>query len=240
MTHIERDVRILECLHQVGAMARRLHRTLPRYVDLDDLISAGTIGLIAAIESYDPGRGIMLKTYAEWKIRGAMLDSLRELDPASRDARQRFNRIRDAITALEQRLGRAPTEGEIAAELGLSLDQYHAELMEMPGTEMWRLDQPLQMTGKTLAETVATSEDRWPSEIAQRAELSRLLRDAIEKLPPPERFVIRAYLDRELTQGETAKLMGLHASRVSQLTKQAVGLLRDLLAKAAGNFKAAG
>src|SRR6204780_2925638 len=116
----ERERLILEHLPQVRLIARRIHERLPESVNLDDLISTGTLGLIAAIDRFDPSHNVKLKTYAEYKIRGAILDSLRGLDWAPRQQRKRAKQIESAIQAIEQRLHRTPSEEEIASELKLS------------------------------------------------------------------------------------------------------------------------
>ncbi len=119
----ERDRLILEHLPQVRLIARRIHERLPESVCLDDLISSGIIGLISAIDRFDPKHNVKLKTYAEYKIRGAILDSLRGLDWAPRQQRKRTKQIEAAIATLEQQLKRMPTEEEIAAELKVSIDE---------------------------------------------------------------------------------------------------------------------
>src|SRR6202011_1914557 len=118
----ERERLILEHLPQVRLIARRIHERLPESVSLDDLVSTGTVGLIAAIDRFDPALKVKLKTYAEYKIRGAILDSLRGLDGAPRQQRKRAKQIESAISTIEQRLHASPTEEEIAAELKLSLE----------------------------------------------------------------------------------------------------------------------
>ena len=119
-TTAEREQLILEHLAQVRLIARRIHDRLPENVSLDDLISTGVVGLIAAVDNFDPAHGVQLKTYAEHKIRGAILDSLRELDWAPKNKRRRAKQIEAVIAMLEQRLGHAPAEEEIAAELKIS------------------------------------------------------------------------------------------------------------------------
>src|SRR6202795_1882222 len=124
----ERERLILEHLPQVRLIARRIHERLPESVNLDDLISTGTIGLIAAIDRFDPRHNVKLKTYAEYKIRGAILDSLRGLDWAPRQQRKRAKLIEAAIAVVEQRLQRMPDEEEIAEHLGLTLEEYRGWL----------------------------------------------------------------------------------------------------------------
>src|ERR1700682_1195197 len=129
----ERERLILEHIPQVRLIARRIHERLPESVNLDDLISTGTLGLIAAIDRFDPRHNVKLKTYAEYKIRGAILDSLRGLDWSPRQQRKRTKQIEAAIVAVEQRLHRAPTEEEIAKELGLTIGDYHDWLVDIRG-----------------------------------------------------------------------------------------------------------
>src|SRR5438132_4582378 len=116
---------ILEHLPQVRLIARRIQERLPDNISLDDLVSIGVIGLISAIDRFDSSHNVKLKTYAEYKIRGAILDSLRGLDWAPRQQRKRSKQIEAAISAAEQRLHRSPSEEEIAAQLGLSIEEYH-------------------------------------------------------------------------------------------------------------------
>src|SRR5947199_3682429 len=125
ISEAERERLILEHLPQVRLIARRIQERLPESCSLDDLVSTGVIGLISAIDHFDPTHNVKLKTYAEYKIRGAILDSLRGLDWAPRQKRRKSKQIEAAISAAEQRLHSSPTEEEIAAELGISIDEYH-------------------------------------------------------------------------------------------------------------------
>src|SRR5689334_24403437 len=136
----ERERLILEHLPQVRLIARRIHERLPDSVSLDDLISTGTIGLIAAIDRFDPTHNVKLKTYAEYKIRGAILDSLRGLDWAPRQKRRKSKQIEAAIAVAEQRLQGPPPEEEIAAELGITLEEYHQWLVEIRGLNLASLE----------------------------------------------------------------------------------------------------
>src|SRR5438067_4051175 len=136
----ERERLILEHLPQVRLIARRIHERLPESVTLEDLVSTGTIGLIAAIDRFDPAHNVKLKTYAEYKIRGAILDSLRGLDWAPRQQRKRAKMIEAAISVAEQRLHRAPSEDEIAAQLHLTLEEYHEWLVDIRGVNLGNLE----------------------------------------------------------------------------------------------------
>src|SRR5260221_5630595 len=135
-----REQLILEHLPQVRLIARRIHERLPESVSMDDLISTGVVGLISAIDRFDASHNVKLKTYAEYKIRGAILDSLRGLDWAPRQQRKRAKQIEAAISRAEQRLYRTPTEEEIAVELHLSIEEYHEWLVEVRGLNLGSLE----------------------------------------------------------------------------------------------------
>jgi RNA polymerase sigma factor for flagellar operon FliA len=228
----ERERLILEHLPQVKLIARRIHERLPESVNLDDLISTGTIGLIAAIDRFDPARDVKLKTYAEYKIRGAILDSLRGLDWAPRQQRKRAKLIESAIASVEQRLHRSPSEEEIATELGLSIDEYHEWLVEIRGVNLGSLEfASPEEEGHDLLRYISDDEQNWPSRLLEKAELQKLLAEAIEKMPNTERIVLSLYYQEELTLREIAKVVKLHESRISQLKSQAILRLRSYIEK---------
>ncbi len=235
-THVqateERERLILEHLPQVRLIARRIHERLPESVNLDDLISTGTVGLIAAIDRFDPRHNVKLKTYAEYKIRGAILDSLRGLDWAPRQQRKRSKQIEAAISVAEQRLHRAPAEDEIAKQLDLTLEEYHEWLVDIRGVNIGSLEATSpEGDGRNLLKYVSDDEENWPSRLLERSELQRLLADAIEKMPRTERIVISLYYHEELTLREISKIVNLHESRISQLKSQAVLRLRSYMEK---------
>jgi RNA polymerase sigma factor for flagellar operon FliA len=226
----ERERLILEHLSQVRLIARRIHERLPESVSLDDLVSTGVVGLISAIDNFDPSQNVKLRTYAEYKIRGAILDSLRGLDWASRDRRRKAKQIEAAIASAEQKLGRMPAEEEIAAELGLNLAGYHQWLVDVRGLTLNSLDYGAEEEdGRRLLETISDDEAHWPSRLLESSELERLLAGAIQKLPPVERTVLGLYYTEELTLREIAEAMHLHLSRISQLKSQALLRLRTYL-----------
>lgn len=224
----EREQLILEHLPQVRLIARRIHDRLPESVSLEDLISTGIVGLISAIDRFDASHNVKLKTYAEYKIRGAILDSLRGLDWAPRQQRKRSKQIEAAICAAEQRLHRSPSEEEIAAELGLSVEQYHAWLIDVRGLTIGSLENasPDEDDGRDLLQFVAGDEESWPSRQVERRELQRVLAEAITQMPDIERTVLNLYYQEELTLREISKIVGLHESRISQLKSQAILRLR--------------
>ena len=228
----ERERLILEHLPQVRLIARRIHERLPESVNLDDLVSTGTLGLIAAIDRFDSSHNVKLKTYAEYKIRGAILDSLRGLDWAPRQQRKRSKQIEAAISVAEQRLHRAPSEEEIALQLDVTLEEYHEWLVDIRGVNLGSLEvSHPEEEGRNLLEYVSDDEENWPSRLLERSELQRLLAGAIEKMPSTERTVISHYYHEELTLREISKIVNLHESRVSQLKSQAILRLRSYLEK---------
>jgi len=226
----ERDRLILENLPQVRLIARRIHDKLPESVSLDDLVSTGVVGLITAVDHFDPSQNVKLKTYAEYKIRGAILDSLRELDWAPRQKRKKAKQIEAAISSAEQRLHRTPTEDEVADELSVTLDEYHEWLVEVRGVNIGSLEYASgEDEGRDMLQFVSDREEDWPSRLLERAELERLLKSAIEKMPDVEQTVLGLYYQNELTLREIATVMNLHESRVSQLKSQAVLRLRTYM-----------
>ena len=228
----ERERLILEHLPQVRLIARRIHERLPDSVNLEDLISTGTLGLIAAIDRFDPSHNVKLKTYAEYKIRGAILDSLRGLDWAPRQQRKRTKQIEAAITAIEQRVHRSPAEDEIAGELGLTIDEYHEWLVDIRGVNLGSLEIASQEDeGRDLLKYISDDEENWPSRLLEKSELHRLLAEAIEKMPYTEKVVLSLYYHEELTLREISKIVNLHESRVSQLKSQAILRLRSYIEK---------
>jgi RNA polymerase sigma factor for flagellar operon FliA len=229
---VERERLILDHLPQVRLIARRIRNRLPEHVSLDDLVSAGIVGLIAAVDQYDPAHNVKLKTYAEHKVRGAILDSLRGLDWAPRQRRKKAKQIESAISRAEQRLRRIPSEEEIAAEMGVGLVEYHRWLVEVQGLNIGSLEYTAEDgEGKSLLEYLSDNRDQMPSRIVERSQLEQLLSDAIRKIPPMERTVLGLYYVEELTLREIAQAVDLHESRISHLKSQAILRLRAHIQK---------
>ncbi len=232
MSEEERERLILEHLPQVRLVARKIHERLPDSICFDDLLSAGVIGLINAIDNFDPRQNVKLKTYAEFRIRGAILDSLRETDWAPRLKRKQARDFEAAIARAEQKLGRVPEEAEIAAELELSVDDYRQKLTEMEALNIGELEfiRDANETPVILKYTASSEEDS-PALTLERAELERLIASSIDRIPKVEKTVLSLYFYEELTLREIAEVMGIHLSRVSQIKSQAILRLRTSLAK---------
>ena len=154
-------------------------------------MSAGVVGLITAVDNFDESQGVKLKTYAEYKIRGAILDSLRGLDWASRHRRKKARDVEQAIRTTEQRLKRPPTQEEVASEMGMTLSEYQARLQHVHGLNLESLEVAAGPGGdQTLLMLLPDTEDNLPSRIVERAELERLLAQTIAKMPERERTVL--------------------------------------------------
>jgi len=227
---LRRDALVLEHLPQVRIIAGRIHSRLPDSVSLDDLVSTGVIGLLAAIDNFDLSQNVKLKTYAEHRIHGAIMDSLRDLDWRSRDTRKRARQIEAAIQRTRQVVGREPTEEEIASEMGIAMGEYHAWLLEVQSVEIHSLD-AVSVDGESfsLLNVISDDEKSWPSHVVERKELERIMVTAIDRMSKNERTVLSLYYYEELTLREIADVMGMHLSRIGQLKAQAILRLRSHL-----------
>ena len=227
----ERDRLILKHINQVKLIARRIHERLPHSVNLDDLVSAGMLGLISAIDQYDSTYCVKLKTYAEYKIKGAILDCLREMDWAPRQHRKRAREIDGAVAALEQTLQRTPSEEEIAEHLGLSIEEYQDCLTEVRGITLGSIEdsRAARLDEKTTVRDLADAVAKLPSQIAETAEMQAMLYDALQRMPELERTVLSLYYYEEMTLREISSLTGLHLSRISQLKSRAILRLRSYM-----------
>ena len=227
-----REELILKHLPQVRLIARRIHERLPGSVSLEDLISTGVTGLIAAIDHFDSRHDVKLKTYAEYKIRGAILDSLRELDWAPRQQRKRSKLIEAAVRTLEQQSKRAPTEEEVAKYLNLPLQEYREWLADASSLTIGSLENPgTEEEGRDLLGCLSYPEEEWPSHLLERSELQRVLGLAMEQMPPLEKRILLLYFYEDMTLRDIAKLAQLHESRISQLKSQAIARLRAHMQK---------
>ena len=227
---LQRDALVLQYLPLVRMIAKRIHHRCPPNVSLDDLVSTGVIGLMDAIDHFDPSLKVQLKTYAERRIRGAIIDGLREMDWVPRETRRKAKLIEAAIRAAKQRLGREPSEEEIAAELQISPSDYWTWLNGIQAIDLKRLEH-VGADGEecSLLQFVSDDEENWPSHVLERAELERVMALAIERMPKLERAILNFYYYEELSLNEIAQIVGLHLSRIAQLRVQAVLRLRSHL-----------
>ena len=231
MSAYEREQLLMEHLPTVRYLARRIHERLPQHVELDDLISAGVVGLIDAFSKFDHGKKVQFKSYAQFRIRGAILDSLRTLDWSPRELRRKGRAVEEAIRGLTQTLGRAPAEQEIAAAMALTLAGYQTLLGELKGLEIGSLhmERSENSGDEELAYIPGAPEDD-PLFRCLKGEMKQRLVDAIEDLPEKERMVLTLYYYEELTMKEIGLTLGVVESRVSQIHSAAVVRLRVALA----------
>jgi RNA polymerase sigma factor for flagellar operon FliA len=226
----EREQLIMDHLPQVRWIAGNIFEKIGGAVALDDLISTGIIGLINAIDNFDAARNASLRTYAEYKIRGAILDSVRGMDGVAPHKRKRIKQVQAAILAAERKFQREPEEQEIADELGIGIEEYQEWLLELRGITLGSLQNLSSEDGSyDLLQYLADDRAESPARIYERAELERALTLAIERMPAIEKTVINLYFMEELTLAEIGQVVGLHTSRVSQLKMQAILRLRSHL-----------
>src|SRR5271157_2129832 len=226
----EQERVLLEHLPIVRYLARRIHERLPQHMDIEDLVSAGVVGLMDAFSKFDPAKKVQFRSYAQYRIRGAILDSLRTLDWSPRELRRKGRAVEEAIRVLSARLGRAPGESEVAAEMGLDLDQYQQLLGDLKGLEIGTLHMERnEDSGEEELAYVPARPEEDPLFRCLRGELEGRLSDAIANLPDRERLVMTLYYYEEMTMREIGLALGVVESRVSQVHASAVAHLRAAL-----------
>jgi RNA polymerase sigma factor FliA len=229
-----RDRLILTYAPLVKYVAGRLGSGLPAHVDEGDLVSYGLLGLIGAIERFDPDRDIKFETYAISRIKGSIIDELRSLDWVPRSVRSRAREIERAIGELEARLGRAPTDEEIAGKVGITENELQDSLSDISRSSIAALDELWTITGDTgdqvsLLDTIEDTEGPEPQTALARTEMREALGEAIARLPEREKLVVTLYYYEELTLREIGEVLGVTESRVSQLHTKAILRLKARL-----------
>jgi RNA polymerase sigma factor FliA len=232
-----RDRLILTYAPLVKYVAGRLGSGLPAHVDEGDLVSYGLLGLIGAIERYDPTRDIKFETYAISRIKGAIIDELRALDWVPRSVRSRAREIERAIAELEAKTGLAPTDEQIAAKIGISVDELGESLTDIGRSSIAALDELWSVSGDgdqiSLMDTIEDETGPRPETALDETETREALGDAISRLPEREKLVVTLYYYEELTLREIGEVLGVTESRVSQLHTKAILRLKARLAGAA-------
>jgi RNA polymerase sigma factor for flagellar operon FliA len=226
----EQERMMVEHLPVVRSIARRLHERLPKHVELEELVSSGVLGLMDACKRFDSRRHVQFKSYAQFRIRGAILDALRLLDWSPRDLRRRGRAVEEATRALTQRVGRAPVEEEIAREMGLSLEQLQQLMGELKGLEIASLNaERNEDAGDEELDYVAAAPEESPLARCLEGEQRQQVMDAMEELPEKERLVVTLYYFEELTMREIGQALGVVESRVSQIHSMALKRLRGVM-----------
>jgi len=226
----DKERMILQHSDLVKYMALRLVSRLPNNIQVDDLYNAGIIGLIDAIDKFDPGQGIQFETYAKIRIRGAMLDEIRSMDWVPRSLRQKSSELERTCLALEQRLGRDASDEEIADQLGISMESYFKLLDEIKGISILPEDIHDAFQENRGSAFLATESDELFRLIHQK-ELRAHLAEAIRSLSEKEQQVLALYYYEELTMKEVGAVLGYTESRISQIHTKAVLRLRTRLAR---------
>lgn len=229
----ERERLLMEQLPQVRYIARRIHEHLPRHVQLEDLVHSGVLGLIDALHKYDSNKHVQFGSYAKFRIRGAILDSLREMDWSPRDLRRKARLVEEAHSKLRSELGRNPSEPELAAELGMNLCGLQRLLGEIDGLEVGslRIESPRHGREEDLCEYLADDSEETPLFLCMRSEMRQLLARAISELTEKERRVLALYYYEELTMKEVGAVLGVGESRISQIHSTTVVRLRARLSE---------
>jgi RNA polymerase sigma factor for flagellar operon FliA len=239
MTNQERDRLINESLPLINHVAHRVAVRLPRSVEICDLVNAGVIGLLDAVKKFEPERGVKFKTYAELRVRGAILDSLRDLDWAPRSLRKKSKDLERVYAGLEQKLGRSATDEEVCAELGGDINEFHSLVGQLHGLNIGSFEDIGEKgdpnNGDNLLNYYADDGENDPYRQFERDELARILGVAIESLPERERLVLSLYYYEEFTMKEIGSMLGVNESRVSQIHTKATLRLRSKLKKISPN-----
>jgi len=207
----ERDELILEHLPQIKYIAQRISTKLPSHVELNDLVSAGILGLLDAIEKFDPDRGVKFKTYAELRIKGAILDSLRNLDWAPRSLRKKSKDLERVYRELEQRFGRPASDKEVCDEMGISLEEFYELVDQIKGLNLGSFQeystQDEEKSNEPLVKYVPDAPEMDPFFVFHKSEIQGILSTAIDTLPKKERLVVSLYYFDELTMKEIGKVL---------------------------------
>ncbi|MBI3808057.1 MAG: FliA/WhiG family RNA polymerase sigma factor [Nitrospirae bacterium] len=230
-TDSHRELIIKEFAHIVKAMAHRLAYRLPAYMDAEDLVSVGIIGLMDAMDKYDPGREAKFKTYAEFRIRGAMLDEIRSMDWIPRSVHERVSLLQRTHAKLLNRLGRPPSDEEVAAEMKLSLEELDDFLVRSRGAVLVSLDDINlhEPDGPKILDMLADRQHPDPLAIILNDRERERVADAIQQLPEKERLVLTLYYYEELTMKEIGRILKVTESRVCQIHTKAVLCLKGKL-----------
>jgi RNA polymerase sigma factor for flagellar operon FliA len=217
-----RDRVVLEHLPLVKAIAVRVHENLPVHVDLDDLVHAGILGLFDAASKYNPEKQVVFSSYAKHRIKGAILDSLRQLDWASRDMRRRHKQVEAATRDLAATLQRTPTEAEVAQKLGMDVDRWRTMMLDLRNVGLISASTRSSENEELPAPDFPAKVESQPDSICVREQLRSVLVDAMKKLPERYQKVVLLYYTNEMTMKEIGGVLGINESRVSQIHKSAL------------------
>ncbi len=224
---LDRDALIRQYSPLVRRLAHHMMAKLPPSVQVDDLIQVGLIGLSEALTRFEATQGVQFETFATQRIRGAMIDELRENDWMSRGSRKSQKEIEGALHRLEHRLGRSPSESEIAAELGMSLADYQTLLGKVQGTQLVYLEDMSGSEGDdSFLDRHMVDDEGDPMQLLRNQRLRQSLVEAIKGLPEREQYIMSMYYEQDMNLKEIAAVLGVTESRVCQLHSQSIARLR--------------
>jgi RNA polymerase sigma factor for flagellar operon FliA len=223
----EREEQLQAFLPFIKYQVLRLVGRIPHYVDVQDLTHAGILGLLDALEKFDQSRGTQLKTYAEFRIRGAILDELRSMDWATRTTREKMKKLDEAQRRLERSLQRPPTQEELAQSLGMELEAYHQMVVQARGSGLVSIEDLVQ--AESSEERLSLADEADPHESCSARELKSKLLAALEQLSKKEQLVLQLYYYEELTMKEIGMVLEVTESRVCQIHSAAIKKLREYL-----------
>jgi len=233
ITTENREEVIIRYSPMIKYVANRIAMRLPPHIEVDDLISVGVLGLMDAISKYDSSRGAKFKTYAEFRVRGAILDELRSLDWVPRSIRQKASAVEKVVRSLEAKLRRLPEDEEVAKEMDLTLDQFYRTIDETKSVPVFSLEDLgiAKESGEqqSLLDCLAGKADADPQTQIRLIELKEIIAKAIDTLPEKERLMVSLYYYEELTMKEIGAVLDITESRVSQIHSKAVLHLRAKL-----------
>ena len=225
----KRDRVVLEHLPLVKAIAVRVYENLPVHVDLDDLVHAGILGLFDAATKYDPEKQVVFSSYAKHRIKGAILDSLRQLDWASRDLRRRHKQLEAATRDLASELQRTPTEAEIAGRLGVDVDRWRQMMIDLRSVGLVSASTRSVDNEDMPAPDFPSKPETQPDSMCAREQLRSVLAGAMQTLPERYKKVVVLYYTNEMTMKEIGGVLGINESRVSQIHKSALEKMNVVL-----------
>ncbi len=224
-----REKLIIEYSHLIKFIAGRLNIYFGSNVEYDDLVGYGVFGLIDAIDKFDINKGVKFETYASLRIRGAVIDSIREMDWVPRSLRQKNKELEKVYWEIENELGHSATDSEVAEKMGISLDEFYKLLNDVNVSSMVSLEEFLEQNYEVGLDIPLESKQDKPEKHMEFTEIKEILGDAIDKLPEKEKTVISLYYFEELTLKEISAIMKVSESRVSQLHTKAIFRMKGKL-----------